>query len=197
MIAHADLTPETAQMAMPQTVPWTLEDLDRLPDDGNRYEVLNGELLVTPPPSESHQEIVDWLAEMLIPFVSANGLGRVRFPRSVIVIAESQVEPDMMVRAIAPHRGWANAPLPILVVEVLSKGTRRRDLHQKRDFYMEQGIAEYWAIDRDERSVTRFAPGASEEVKSVLIWSPRGAAAPLEIDVAAMFAETLLSDPTT
>ena len=172
-----------------ETRPWTIEDLDRLPDDGNRYEVLNGELLVTPPPSESHQEIVDWLNEKLTPFVIANGLGRVRFPRSVIIADKSQLEPDMMVRAIAPHRGWENAPLPILVVEVLSRGTRRQDLHLKRDFYLAKGIPEYWAIDREERAVIRFTRDSTESVKSVLTWAPQGSEATLDIDVAAMFAE--------
>jgi Uma2 family endonuclease len=193
MIAHAALIPEPARMAMPQTVPWTREELDRLPDDGNRYEVLNGELLVTPPPSQAHQEIVDWLNEKLTPFVTANGLGRVRFPRSVIVVGRSQLEPDMMVRAIAPHRGWANAPPPILVVEVLSRATRRRDLNDKRDFYMENGIAEYWAVDRDTRSIIRFTPGSSESVSSVLTWIPRNIEATLDIDVTRMFAETQVS----
>jgi Uma2 family endonuclease len=174
---------------MPQLLPWTIERLDRLPEDGNRYEVLDGELLVTPPPSEEHQEIIDWLAEKLIPFVTATGVGRVRFPRSVVIITGSQLEPDMMVRPIAPHRGWKNAPLPILVVEVLSKSTRTRDLSQKRDFYTSKGIPEYWAIDCEGRAVIRFTQGSSEVITDILRWSPtRGPA--LEIDVAAMLAET-------
>ena len=138
-----------------ETRPWTQADLDRLPDDGNRYELLGGELLVTPPPSEEHQAIVDWLAEKLFPFVGEHGLGRLSFPRSVVVFGGSQVEPDLMVRPRSPLRGWDNAPLPLLVVEVLSKSTRRRDLHQKRDFYVDMGVPEYWAIDPEARAVVR------------------------------------------
>ena len=174
-------------MAMPQTIPWTREDLDRLPDDGNRYEVLDGELLVTPVPSGDHQEIAAWLTEKLLPFVLAHHLGRVHHPRSVVVVDGSQLEPDMMVRPHGAFREWEDAPLPILVIEIVSRGTRRRDLYQKRDFYMEKGIPEYWAVDRYQRVVTRFTPGASESVSSVLTWAPRGITASLEIDVAAMF----------
>ena len=194
MLVHGALALEPASMAMPELVRWTRADLDRLPDDGNRYEVLNGELLVTPAPSTFHQEIVAWLNAKLLLFVVANALGRVYHPRSVIVVDGSQLEPDMMVRPIAPFREWEDAPLPILVIEVLSKVTRRRDLEGKRDFYVARGIPEYWAVDRYDRVVMRFTTGASETVKSVLTWKPRGSTATLEIDVAAMFAETLTSE---
>ncbi len=174
-----------------ETRPWTRADLDRLPDDGNRYEVLDGELLVTPAPSAEHQDVVEWLADKLFPFVQAQRLGKLSFPRSVVVIDGSQVEPDLMVRADAPGREWEDKPLPILVVEVLSRSTRRRDLHQKRDFYMRKGIPEYWAIDRDARTVFRFVPASSEKVTSVLTWAPSSAARTLSIDATAMFTEVL------
>ena len=176
-------------MAMPQTVPWTREDLDRLPDDGNRYEVLDGELFVTPPPSDAHEEISAWLNGVLTPFVVANKLGRVYHPRAVIVSRTSQLEPDTMVRPIAPLRGWENAPLPILVIEILSRSTRRRDLNHKRAFYMGQGIPEYWVIDRYTRSVLQVTPGGESSVTSILTWAPPGTDSTLRIDVAAMFAE--------
>jgi Uma2 family endonuclease len=172
-----------------ETRPWTRADLDRLPDDGNRYEVLNGELLVTPPPSEGHQEIVHWLNAQLTPFLVTYRLGRVQFPRSVVIIDEEQVEPDMMVRPFAPLRGWANAPTPLLVVEVLSKSTRRRDLKTKRDFYLRSGVGEYWVVDRAARTLIRITPTGSETVTETLTWAPRGTPATLEIDVAAMFRE--------
>lgn len=172
-----------------ETRPWTRADLDRLPDDGNRYEVLDGELLVTPPPSVSHQEIVAWLSAKLTPFVTANGLGTVHHPRSVMVDGGSQVEPDLMVRPLIPHRGWDDAPVPILVVEVLSRSTRRRDLHTKRAFYIESGVGEYWVVDRENRSVTRIAADRDEPIRAQLIWSPKGSTDVLTIDVALMFAE--------
>ena len=189
MIAHAAFAPELAPMAMRQTVPWTRKDLDRLPDDGNRYEVLDGELLVTPAPSVGHQAIVQWLAARLFPFVLANELGTLDFPRSVIVKGGSEVEPDLMVRPLLRGGSWEQAPLPVLVVEVISEGTRRRDLVKKSAFYMRTGIPEYWAVDRRGRSIVRFTASSSETVSSVLTWTPTGTVATLDIDVAAMFAD--------
>ena len=170
---------------------WTRADLDRLPDDGNRYEVLNGELLVTPAPSDVHQAIVDWLSDVLTPFVIAHRLGRVQHPRSVVVVDGSQVEPDLMVRPFAPLRGWENAPIPFLIVEVMSRSTRRRDLGDKRAFYMEHGVAEYWVVDREARVVVRVTAAGEERVPGTLTWAPPHTAATLHVDVAAMFREVL------
>jgi Uma2 family endonuclease len=111
-------------------------------------------------------------------------------PRAVIVVGDSQVEPDLMVRPIAPLRGWENAPLPLLVVEVISSATRRRDLEIKRDFYIEAGIPEYWALDRHTRTVVRFAGPSSETLTSMLTWAPPRAIASLSIDLPALFSPT-------
>jgi len=182
-------------MAMPQTVPWSREDLGRLPDDGNRYEVLGGALLVTPPPSDVHQEIVAWLSAILTPFVMGHALGLVHHPRSVVVMGAEQLEPDLMVRPIAPLRGWEQAPRPLLVIEVSSRSPRQRDLEAKRRFYMRAGIAEYWIFDRHARSVLRCtASGSQERITTVLTWAPEGASATLALDVAALFARTQAVD---
>lgn len=183
---------------MPQKLSWTREDLSRLPDDGNRYEVLGGALLVTPPPSDAHQEIVAWLSAYLTPFVMEHTPGLVHHPRSVVVIGTEQLEPDLMVRPIAPLRGWEQAPLPILVIEVISRSTRQRDLEAKRRFYMRAGIAEYWIVDRHARAVVRCtASEAQERVTTVLTWAPEGAPATLDLDVAALFARTQPGDPSS
>src|ERR1041384_2200889 len=105
-------------MGMAISIPrYTVDDLDRLPDDGNRYELLDGELLVTPAPSAGHQRIVAWLSEKLTPFVLAHGIGVVHHPRSVIIIDGAQVEPDLMVLPRIPFDEWDGAPTPMLVVE--------------------------------------------------------------------------------
>ena len=187
-VVHAPARPERAPMAMPLTQPWTLDELDRLPDDGNRYEVLDGELLVTPAPSDVHEAIIEWLDAALRPFVQANGLGSLQH-RGVIQIGGSQVEPDLMIRPLAPLRGWANAPLPSLVVEVVSRGTRNRDLGGKREFYTRNGIAEYWAVDREEEVVLQIRGGEARRVTTILRWAPMGSTRSLDVDVAAMFAE--------
>src|SRR6476469_5110153 len=105
-----------------QTKRWTLEEVHSLPDDGNKYELVRGELFVTPPPSEDHETILARLNAILTPFVTANRLGMVYRPRAVVRFDGSEVEPDLMVRAERRVRikDWDDAPAPILVVEVLS-----------------------------------------------------------------------------
>ena len=176
-------------MAVPITEPWTIEQLDRLPEDSNRYEVLGGELLVTPPPSEAHETVVARLTALLVPFVLVNALGLVYHPRSVVQVDGERTEPDLMVRPESLHTGWANAPIPILVVEVLSPGTRARDLGKKRDFYMKAGVAEYWIVDREEKFVIQVRRGSEVRISKILTWSPPGTQATLDIDVAKVFAD--------
>jgi Uma2 family endonuclease len=171
---------------------WTRLDLDRLPDDGNKYEVLDGELFVTPAPSAVHQQIIAWLSARLTPFVVERGIGVVHQARSVMVDGPSrQVEPDLMVLPPGRFETWEVSPIPILVVEVLSKATRRRDMEQKRRFYMERGVAEYWAVDREGRSVIRIRRAGTETTTTHLNWMPEGTTVGLDVDIAAMFAETM------
>src|SRR5438128_8947694 len=136
-------------MAMPNTArAWTLAELHRLPDDGNKYELVEGELFVTPAPREEHETILALLHQLIGPYVAANDLGAVYRPRAVVRIKGSEVEPDLMVRAVRrrPKKSWEKAPTPILVVEVVSDTTRRRDYGPKRDWYMKSRVAEYWIV---------------------------------------------------
>jgi Uma2 family endonuclease len=189
-IAHAP-GPEPTHMAMPQTIRWTRADLDRLPDDGNRYEVVDGELFVTPPPSEIHEAIAAWLSARLTVYVATHRLGVVHHPRAVMISHDSIVEPDLMVRPFQEtFSGWQHAPHPILVVEIVSSATRRRDLVQKRDFYAAAMIPEYWIVDRVSRSVIRYSSGVATTETSILIWLPDSANDSLEIDLHQLWSET-------
>ena len=137
-------------MPMPDaTGAWTLEELHRLPDDGNKYELVRGELFVTPPPSVRHESLLAVLSAPLTGYVTAHQIGRVYHPRSVVRAEGSELEPDLMVRPLLEPQSERREelPLPILVVEVLSGATRRRDHLQKRDFYMDAGIPEYWIVN--------------------------------------------------
>ena len=93
---------------------WTLEELHSLPDDGNTYELVRGELFVTPAPTVNHEEIDARLTRMLVPFVAVHQLGNVYHPRAVVQFQGSQVEPDLMVRPSHPDpaAGWAVWPVP-------------------------------------------------------------------------------------
>ena len=178
-------------MAMANAVKrWTLGELHSLPDDGNKYELVRGELFVTPPPTYDHETIGARLTQILVPYVAAHGLGLVYHPRAVLRFEGSEVEPDLMVRPVAPGADWDGAPLPILIVEILSPSTRRRDRQQKRELYTDASIAEYWMVDPERRTITVVASGRRDVVSTeVLAWSPAGASAPLEIEVAVLFQE--------
>lgn len=168
---------------------WTLEELHSLPDDGNKYELIHGELFVTPAPSDDHETILARLTEFIVPYVRVNGLGRVYRPRAVFRFQGSEVEPDLMVRAEAPGIGndWERAPLPILIVEVFSPSTFRRDQTFKKDFYEEAHIAEYWMIDPERNEVTIVRAGGKTTVNDTLVWHPSGVGEPLSMPISAIF----------
>jgi len=164
---------------------WTLDELHRLPDDGNKYELVCGELFVTPPPSVTHETILVRLSRLLEPFVAKHQLGFIFHPRAVVRAEGSEVEPDLMVRAATPTgRDWQDLAVPILVVEVLSGSTRRRDLGSKREFYLDIGVAEYWIVDPRTKTIRVVRSGAADEVKSDEVgWYPSGAADALTVRV--------------
>jgi Uma2 family endonuclease len=182
---------ERIEMSMPSAAnQWTLEDLQRLPDDGNKYEVIHGELFVTPAPRQPHEIVSARLTRVLDPYAAEHGLGLVFHPRAVVRTTDSEVEPDLMVRdegEASPNK-WEDAPLPILIVEILSPTTRRRDHVQKRDFYLEIGVPEYWIVDIDERRVRVVKLGSEDVVATeVLVWTPRPELPALSIALAELF----------
>ena len=179
-------------MAMPVAIrPWTIDDVDRLPDDGNKYEVVRGELFVTPAPTGDHETILARLTRMLDPYVERHGLGFVYRPRAVFRFEGSQVEPDLMVRSrVTREQAWNDAVKPPLIVEVLSPSTHRRDRGPKRELYVDAGIADYWIIDAEARTVTVIRRDKPDMVcADVVTWHPAGAAEPLDVRVAELFAE--------
>jgi Uma2 family endonuclease len=169
---------------------WTLAELHSLPDDGNKYELVDGELYVTPPPNADHETILARLSRLLEPYVAHMGLGFVYHPRSVFRVGGSEVEPDLMVRQAPPHArtAWEEMPPPILVVETFSPYTRRRDVGVKREFYERNGIAEYWMIDPERETITVARPGEDDRtVNDRIMWHPAGASEPLAISVPEVF----------
>lgn len=180
---------------------WTYEEYARLPQPsearGTRFEVIDGDLYVTPSPSLRHQEIVTDLVTLLNVFVRSNRLGRVLGSPFDVIFAEGDyVEPDIMfVRSgredILTQRGIEGPP--DLLVEVLSPSTAARDLRIKLDRYRLFGVAEYWVVDPDERTVRvwRLADGASEPVTlgpaDTLRWRPIDGGPTLETSVAELF----------
>ena len=180
---------------------WTIGDLYSLPDDGNKYELIRGQLFVTPPSTVAHETIAARLHRLLDPYVAANGLGLIYRPRAVVRIADdTEVEPDLMVRQPqdVPDASWAGAPLPILVVEIASDSTRRRDRMYKRSLYVDEGIEQYWMVDGEDRTVRIVRPGAEDvTMHESMHWHSAGIAAPLVISLADIFGPALRAQRTT
>ncbi len=170
---------------------WTLEELHSLPDDGNKYELVHGELFVTPAPAPRHESVLQRLTHTLEPYVTTHGLGDIYHPRSVVRVKGSEVEPDLMVRTHPSNDDvpWEEWPVPILVVEVISDSTRRRDQEQKRDFYINDArIPEYWIVDPERRTITSVRAGAEDHIASeTMTWAPAGATEPLTFAVSDIF----------
>ncbi|WP_369055677.1 Uma2 family endonuclease [Kineococcus terrestris] len=144
---------------------WTFEDLARLPDDGFRYEVLDGQLVVTPPPTPEHQDVLDNLKALLAPRVRGRclvktGVG-LRVPR---LGPERYVVPDLSLVTGPRPPLYYEPEAVLLVVEVESPGTRLRDRGTKRVLYEEHGIGEYWLADLEAQRLTshRLRAGAYE-----------------------------------
>ncbi len=138
-------------------VRYTYEDYCELPDDGNRYEVIDGVLFMAPAPLTIHQRIVRSLFFLLWPFVRDGGLGEVfDAPCDVVLSREDVFQLDILfVSADRIHiitERACEGP-PDLVVEVLSPSTRQRDLELKRFRYAFFGVLEYWLVDPERRSI--------------------------------------------
>jgi Uma2 family endonuclease len=172
------------------TRPWTRADMERLPDDGNRYEVLDGKLLVTPLPSIPHQGVATRIAGRLMLYCDAHGIGFVAAPGGILH-GESELQPDVAVylgRRMRDESDWAKLPAPALVVEILSPSTRHRDVGVKRAAYLHWGVPEYWIIDPDERVVIIVRPGLDDErVVDTLRWRSRPELPALEIGLDEVF----------
>jgi len=128
-------------------------DLQVTPDDGRRYELVEGNLFVTPSPSPLHQGIVRELLLRLVAYFHGRDLGIVYVaPIDLVLAAHDVLVPDLVVVADASgvtRRGIEKPPL--LVVEILSPSTRHMDLTTKARRYAELGVGHYWTVDPEAR----------------------------------------------
>lgn len=135
----------------------TYKDYAALPDDGRSYQILDGELYVTPAPNRQHQKVSGNLFAALHAHVRQHGLGEVyAAPTDVILEDTTIVQPDVLFIAhdrfgLRSARGIEGAPT--LDVEILSPSTVETDRHRKLRLYARFGIPWYWIVDPDTRSV--------------------------------------------
>jgi Uma2 family endonuclease len=185
-------------MGMPaQQTEWTAEMARELPDDGKRYEVLDGELFVTPAPELRHQTAAGRLFVVLDAYVRAHSLGlALMSPADIEFSPRRLVQPDVFVAPVTARgrpRDWRDISSLLLAVEVLSPSTARTDRQRKRGIYQSQGVPEYWIVDLDARVVERWRPADErpEIIADVLTWQPRTDVQPLSIGLDEFFFEVL------
>lgn len=186
-------------MVMPFThhdLPWTAERAIALPADGNRYEVLDGELFVTPAPSFVHQSVVGRLYAMLLAYTDRERVGRAMLsPADIVFSPRRLVQPDIFVipTLAVPQRAWTDVKSLLLAVEVLSPSTARADRHRKRLLYQSEGVPEYWIVDGDARLVERWRhfDQRPEVIHAELRWTPAGAIEPLVLNLPTLFDQAL------
>jgi Uma2 family endonuclease len=135
---------------------WTYEDLVAMPDDGRRYEIIEGELFEMPAPILDHARVIANLIAMLIPLVSKLSGQWFTAPVDVFFPGADPVQPDILVllpgwQGTLARRGVEGAP--DLLIEVVSPASRQHDLLTKRALYGLAGVREYWLVDPEARTV--------------------------------------------
>ena len=175
---------------------WTTADVRGLIDASRpwpRYELIGGELLVTPAPGGVHQIALVELIVMLNAYLERAKIGVVVSspadlelrsgtitPPDVVVIPANSVAADDDLR-------WSDVKSLLLAIEIISPSSVRTDRVEKRDFYLDVGVPEYWVVDVDARMIERWTPTQERPVivRAELTWSPAGAPA-LVVDVGAL-----------
>jgi Uma2 family endonuclease len=178
-------------MDMELLVPrFTIDMLDDFPDDGTRYELLDGFLLVTPAPSMQHQVIATRLANIL-----SNAVGSAAHVVAFGAIQlgdKTQFLPDVLVvpSSYPPSANWRDIHGWWLAIEVMSRSSRAYDREVKRGAYLMLGVEEYWLVDPRTKSIEIWKPGEPRPttVADVFEWRPRSLQRTIVIDLAKVFA---------
>lgn len=177
---------------MPLVVPrYTIADLEQFPDDGNRYELLGGVLLVTPAPGPPHQFVLGRLTAALWGYLGPDGPVIVTTPGVIQVHPDTQLEPDLLV---VPARfqdqvSWRRIGEWWLAVEISGRDSRVYDRDFKRDAYLRLGVREVWRVDLQDRTVYVSRPGEPAEAPQAdrLVWRPAEMSEPLGLDLHPIF----------
>lgn len=187
-------------MAMPAThVEWTVDMVDALEDDGQRYELIDGELFVTPAPAEIHQLVVGELHALLRDYLRRTGAGKALISPADVRRGDrsrNRVQPDVFVLRLTDGK---RPPYPydlgdlLLAVEVSSPSNPRLDFQIKRELYLREGVVEYWVINPEARNVSRWRgkddPG--ELLSEAVTWQPDSATEPFVLSLASFFEDAL------
>ena len=131
---------------------YTYQDYLELPDDGNRYEIIEGELVMPPAPYTIHQDICRNIATELTIYTRKMKLGKIYFAPTDVVLSDiNVVQPDILFISnenlqIITEKNIKG--VPDLIVEIISPSTEYYDLFVKKETYEKSGVKEYWLVDR-------------------------------------------------
>ncbi|MEJ7812322.1 MAG: Uma2 family endonuclease [Gemmatimonadaceae bacterium] len=179
-----------------QTKRWTAQEVRDLADESRhwpRYELIGGELFVTPAPRPVHQHACALLWSALRDYVRSAGVGEVyASPADIELEPGTIVQPDVFVTPRVGGRRpreWSEVAALTLAVEVVSPSSARADRVVKRAFFARMGVPEYWVVDLDARVVERWRPADErpEIATGALAWQPADAPEPLSLDLDAYF----------
>ena len=145
----------SAVTTLPWSGPFSRSDLESMPDDGHRYELIDGVLVVTPAPRWLHQRAVRKLV-VLLDASCPPDREVLTAPFAVVLAEDTELQPDILVARVADLTDRGLPTAPVLAIEVLSPSTRRFDLHTKRARYEAAATPSYWVVDPDEPSLTAW-----------------------------------------
>jgi Uma2 family endonuclease len=179
------MTAEAETWGLPHSRPLTRADLADAPDDGHRYELIDGVLIVSPAPTQRHQRAAFLLA-MRLELSCTTDLRVIPAPFDVVLAVDTVVQPDILIGRVAELTDADLPAAPVLAVEVLSPSTRRFDLVLKRSRFESAGVAHYWVVDADEPSITAWtlADGRYGDPVRVTGGEPLVVVTPFEFQIA-------------
>jgi Uma2 family endonuclease len=184
---------------------WTSAEVEQLVDSREgltpRYELVQGELLVTPAPTRRHQRLVLTLALLLQRYLTAQGLGEVFLgPGELRLVEGERYEPDLFVLPAANGRradDEERLTAALLICEVLSPGSTRHDRITKRRAFQRNGVPTYWIMDGEAEAFEVWHPGDERGmlVDDRLVWHPDETHKPFELDLHEFFASVRSGGP--
>lgn len=167
---------------------------------GERWELVDGEVLVTPSPHWLHQRVIVRLLTQLEPYVRAQRLGEAFVsPLDVKLERGLVLQPDLLVVPAGELRQREDVVRHLLLgAEVISPSSARHDRVTKRPAYQRNRVPEYWVLDDRARLIERWTPDDErpEIVSELLTWRPAGASEPFTLDLGAFFADVLPAGET-
>jgi Uma2 family endonuclease len=180
---------------------WTTDQVRDLMDESRpspRYELIGGELIVTPSPGAPHQIAITEIWRILDTYLTREAAGiAVASPADLELEPGTITQPDVFVvpptesETTGDHPIWGAIKSLSLAVEIISPSSVRTDRIIKRDFYLDAGVPDYWVVDLDARMIERWIPSRNtpQVLQTSVEWKPDAAKSPLTIDLVELFNE--------